>query len=66
MSFIKSFIADMVRVHNPHDTHSFLLGFLAGAEAFAIWKDGEQILGVGTETMKTLKKAVKEYTEDQA
>lgn len=65
MSFNGKFIDDQVNFHEPHDIYSFLQGFLAGAEAFAIWKDGEQYLGSGFNTVKTLKAAIEEYEKDQ-
>jgi len=64
--FMKSFISDQVRIVNPTDTYSFLQGFLACGEAFAVWKDGEQLLGDGMFDLKDLKEAVREYILDQS
>lgn len=62
---MKDFVKRSVEFTRPYDTYSFLQGFLAGAEAFAIWKNGEQLLGIGNKSMRDLKQAVKEYTQEQ-
>lgn len=62
---MKHFIKRSVDFAGPYDTYSFLQGFIAGAEAFAIWKDGEQLLGIGNKTLKDLKRAIAEYVKEQ-
>lgn len=63
---LSSFISEVVRVHKPHDKVSFLNGFLAGAEAFAIWKDGQRLLGIGNVTYSELEKEVKELLAEKS
>lgn len=47
----------------PRDRNSFFQGYLAAAEAFAVWRDGDQWLGCGNHTLKQLKEVVKRFVE---
>lgn len=50
----------------PYDVGSFLQGYLSAAGNWAVWKDGEQWLGSGFSTLRELKRAVQQYTEEQS
>ena len=54
-------IKRLVSYTEPYDTYSFLQGVEEGLKEFAIWKDGEQYIGIGTYTIQDLKKAINDW-----
>lgn len=55
----------MLKVDRPHDTFSYLQGFLSAVNQFAIWRDGERLIGACELKAKDIKKQIENYTKQE-
>lgn len=54
-----------IKSQSPHDTHSFLMGFLTACDWFSVWKDGQRTIGVNEFTMQEIRDVISLYIEKQ-
>lgn len=55
----------MIKVSNPHDSLSFLQGFLEACRFFGTWNAGERYIGACGVKVKDIQNQISEFTKQE-